>query len=111
MKEIILDIEKLNNVAEPLQFLAEQGPQKEEGNEIIFITARFSNSDFNIDVENITKYWLLQNDIPYDKLIINANEKQKVAIEEKIDVFLDDSIRNCEMNFKQKKGTNYDKLN
>ena len=35
MKELILDIEKLNKVAEPLQFLTEQGPQKEEGNEII----------------------------------------------------------------------------
>ena len=68
---------------------------KEEGNEIIFITARFNHSDFNLDVENITKNWFLQNDIPYDKLIINANEKQKIALEEKIDVFFDDSVRNC----------------
>ena len=48
MKEIILDIEKLNNVAEPLQFLAEQGPQKEEGNEIIAQIKEVIKADKNI---------------------------------------------------------------
>jgi peptide deformylase len=35
MVEIIKDIEKLTSVAKPLQFLTEQGIEKEEGLEII----------------------------------------------------------------------------
>ena len=48
MKEIILDIEKLNEIAEPLQFLTEQGPQKEEGNEIIAQIKEVIEADKNI---------------------------------------------------------------
>lgn len=69
---------------------------KDEGNKIIFITARFQPTTFELNVEKITKQWLEKNDIPYDKLIVNASDKQKVAIDEKIDVFIDDSFRNCQ---------------
>ena len=48
MKELVLDIEKLNKVAEPLQFLTEQGPQKEEGNEIIAQIKEIIEADKNI---------------------------------------------------------------
>lgn len=33
--------------------------------------------------------------ITFDKLIINAREKAPICLEEKIDLFIDDSIRNC----------------
>ena len=33
--------------------------------------------------------------IPYDKLIVNAKEKAPICLEEKIDLFIDDSIHNC----------------
>ena len=33
----------------------------------------------------------------YDKLIINSHNKLEIAKQEYIDIFIDDSIRNCEM--------------
>lgn len=66
---------------------------KEEGNKIILITARFDWA--NVNVEEVTLKWLKDNNIEYDKLIINALDKSKIAIDNKIDVFLDDSFENC----------------
>lgn len=68
---------------------------KEKGNKIFLITARFD--DGIVDVKAITKKWLEQNDIKYDKLIINSHNKLEIAKQEEIDIFIDDSIRNCEM--------------
>lgn len=66
---------------------------KEEGNKIILITARFDWADVN--AEETTLKWLKENNIEYDKLIVNAQDKAKIATENKIDVFLDDSFDNC----------------
>lgn len=66
---------------------------KEEGNKIILITARFNW--VNVNVEEVTLKWLKDNNIEYDKLIINALDKSKIAVDNKIDVFLDDSFENC----------------
>ncbi len=68
---------------------------KEKGNKIILITARFD--DGIVNVKAITEKWLEVNKINYDKLIINSHNKLETAKEEKIDIFIDDSIRNCEM--------------
>lgn len=68
---------------------------KENGNKIFLITARIDDSI--VDVQRITEKWLECNNIKYDKLIINSYNKLKIAKKEKIDVFIDDSIRNCEM--------------
>lgn len=68
---------------------------KENGNKVILITARID--DGIVDVRTITKKWLEANNIKYDKLIINSHNKLEIAKNENIDVFLDDSIRNCEM--------------
>lgn len=68
---------------------------KEKGNKIFLITARFD--DGIIDVRAITEKWLELNNIKYDKLIINSHNKLEIAKQEKIDIFVDDSIRNCEM--------------
>ena len=68
---------------------------KENGNKIILITARID--DEIVDARAITEKWLKANEIKYDKLIINSHNKLEIAKQEKIDIFIDDSIRNCEM--------------
>ncbi len=67
---------------------------RNEGYKIIIITAR-SNYYYE-DALKMTKDWLKKENIPYDKLIIEARDKAKVALEEKIDIFLDDDIINCQ---------------
>ncbi len=67
---------------------------KEEGNEISFITARLLNIK-NCDTENITIRTLKDNDIPYDKLIINASDKLKFCQENNIEIFIEDSYETC----------------
>lgn len=67
---------------------------KEEGNEISFITARLLNIK-NCDTENITIRTLNDNDIPYDKLIINASDKLKFCQENNIQIFIEDSYETC----------------
>jgi uncharacterized HAD superfamily protein len=66
---------------------------KEEGHEIILITARWN--DIGVDTESITKKWLKKHGIKYDKFIMNAQDKGEVAFENKLDVFVDDSLKNC----------------
>lgn len=66
---------------------------KEEGNRISLITARFPSNKF--DVEGLTKKWLKDNKINYDELILNAQDKVKLAKDNNVDIFIDDSIKNC----------------
>ena len=66
---------------------------KESGDKIFLITARWNLKDNNI--EQITKDWLKENNVEYDKLIINAKEKLKFVKENNIEIFIDDSCRNC----------------
>lgn len=68
---------------------------KEKDHKLILITARFEVPGANI--VGITKNWLKENGIEYDKLIVNSQNKLEIAQNENIDIFLDDSIRNCEM--------------
>ena len=49
------------------------------------------------DVEKLTEDWIYKNNIPCDKLIIDAENKLVVAEKENIDVFIDDSFVNCKM--------------
>lgn len=69
---------------------------KDEENKIVLITARWQPEKFDLDVEKETKNWIEKNNIPYDKLIINAINKEDIAKRENIDVFIDDSFKNCE---------------
>lgn len=86
--------EILQNV-QPKSFATESIKQlKKEGHKIILITARFPSEKF--DVKELTMKWLKENKIDYDELIINAQDKVEVAKNKKIDLFLDDSIHNCE---------------
>ncbi|MDD4110459.1 MAG: hypothetical protein PHS54_02780 [Clostridia bacterium] len=65
-----------------------------EGHEIIIITAR---SDEELKTpEKISIKWLKKNKLPFDKIVVNANDKGKVCKENNIDVFIDDLPRNID---------------
>ena len=66
---------------------------KEEQNEIYIITAR--DNEFHDDPYMLSKNWLDKNQIVYNKLIVNARNKDIVCKEEKIDIFIDDQLGNC----------------
>lgn len=66
---------------------------RKEGCQIIFITAR-SYAGFD-DPYQASFDYLQSHKVPFDKLIVNAQDKSKICVEEKIDLFIDDSIDNC----------------
>lgn len=66
---------------------------KQEGHEIIIITARWPEK--NCDVYGLTLKWLEENNIKYDDIVLNVQDKAKVALEKRIDLFIDDSLKNC----------------
>ncbi len=74
---------------------------RQEGNQIIFISARSDNGFKDPYKTSLT--YLVKNNVPFDKLIVNAKDKRKVCIEEKIDLFIDDSVDNC-------KSVNYESI-
>ena len=67
---------------------------KDEGNKIIFVTARLLKIK-DCDTESITKKTLEDNNIPYDKLIINAKDKLEYCLENNIQIFIEDSYETC----------------
>lgn len=67
---------------------------KQEGNEIIFITARLTNIK-NCETENITKETFRKYNIPYVKLIMNVDDKLKFCKENDVEVFIEDSYETC----------------
>ena len=67
---------------------------KEEGDSLYFITARLTNVK-NCNTEEITKKTLLDNNIVYDELIVNANDKLEISKEKGIDLFIEDSYETC----------------
>jgi len=66
---------------------------KAEGNEIVLITARYPASHF--DIKKVTLEWLKTNNIPYDEIEIIREGKAQVALDKKVDLFIDDSFKNC----------------
>lgn len=66
---------------------------KRDGHELYLITAR-NNLEFE-EPYDFTYNFLKMNNIPFDKLIVNAIDKGKAAIDNKIDLFIDDSIKHC----------------
>ena len=66
---------------------------RKKGNKIYIITAR--DSEFHDNPYKLSKEWLDKNNLEYDKLIVDARDKAKVCLEEKIDIFIDDSLSNC----------------
>ncbi len=82
-----------------LQYKIKHGVRKvikklrEDGHEIIFITARSTNGFY--DPYKTSLKYLEKHKIPFDKLIVDAKEKAPICLEEKIDLFIDDSVKNC----------------
>lgn len=80
------NVELKDGVKESLDYL------KEQGHEIIFITAR---GEFSKTSEEDTLNYFKEYNIPYDKLICEAYDKGKIAFDNKIDIFIDDLLTNC----------------
>lgn len=68
--------------------------QKEKNN-IILITSRYEYDESSFIVRDYTQKWLAKNNIPYDKLVMNAQNKLDASKENNIDIFIDDSIEHC----------------
>ena len=64
---------------------------RSEGNEIFFITARGFRENY-YPYESSVKY-LEDNNVEYDKVIINAKDKALACKEESIELFIDDSLK------------------
>lgn len=67
---------------------------KEEGNNIIIITARWNGEE--IDAFEISENWLKKYNLNFNKMYVGIENKAEIAVKENIDLFIDDSIRNCE---------------
>ena len=88
--------EKIINEVKPKTLAVEYLKKlHDEGHKIILITARWETEEANI--EKLTQEWVESNNIPYDKLIINAENKLIAAKQENINIFIDDSFKNCKM--------------
>lgn len=74
---------------------------KEDGHTIVIITGR-DNGEYS-DPYNMTKKWLREKEIPYDKLIFTKYKKEKAekCIENGIDVMIDDSNSICRECYKK----------
>lgn len=67
---------------------------KSEGHQIVFITARLTNIK-DCDTENITKATFEKYNIPYDKLIMNVDNKLEFCKQNGVEVFIEDSYETC----------------
>lgn len=67
---------------------------KNDGNKIIIITARDTKS--LKEVHEVCKDWLINNKINVDKIVVDGGNKAQKCLENKIDIFIDDNICNCE---------------
>ena len=66
---------------------------KKKGHNIYLITARWDIP--NNDTKQITEDWLNNNNVMYDKLFMNASDKLQLVKDNNIDIFIDDSLKNC----------------
>lgn len=66
---------------------------KKLGCNIFFISAR-NDSEFS-EMYEFTNQWLIENNIEFDKLIINCNDKLKKCLDNDIKLFIDDNYITC----------------
>ena len=67
----------------------------EEGDEIIFITARNNKGDRISDSYSISKRLLDKNEIKYNKIITECEDKLLECKKNHVDIFIDDKIETC----------------
>ena len=107
LKIILQEALPKENVIEAIKKL------KELGCNIIFITAR---KDIEVDgMYALTKQWLDDNNIEFDKLVVNCDNKLQECINNNIKLFIDDNYFTCKQVHDSKKievllyKTNYNK--
>lgn len=65
----------------------------DKGHKIILISSR---GEGFTDAYKLTKEYLDKNNVVYDKIIVGASrDKAKACLEERIDLFIDDSYKHC----------------
>ena len=74
---------------------------KDDGNEIIIITARDTKS--LKEVHKVCENWLINNKVNVDKIVVDGEDKAQKCLENKIDIFIDDNVYNCESVYKNLK--------
>lgn len=62
---------------------------RNDGHKLIIITAR--NAKWHTDPYKLSTDWLNKNNIIFDKLLIGHEDKLQACLDEKIDIFIDDS--------------------
>ena len=67
---------------------------KNQGHKIYLITARFARPTF--DIKQVTEMWLKDNQIEFDEIIYEAQDKVEAVKNNNIDIFIDDAVPNCE---------------
>lgn len=72
---------------------------KDEGNRITIITKRrFAGEETKEgkDIRSLVEIFLIEQDIPYDKIVFSKGDKLDDCLKEKVTVMLEDSPRNSE---------------
>ena len=88
LKKIFEEAEIKENAKEKINAL------KNDGNKIIIITARDTKS--LIEVSKACENWLINNKVNVDKIVVDGEDKVQKCLENKIDIFIDDGVYNCE---------------
>lgn len=68
-----------------------------DGNEIYIITSRYpthENSEASTKMKKIVEQWLLKHNINYNKIIFSNSDKVKDCEEFKIDLMIEDKVKN-----------------
>lgn len=86
LEEVVSQAEVKENAQEVIEEI------RNEGNEIFIITAR-SQPRFK-DPYNLTKDFLDKNNIVYDEIIVNCEDKYKYCKENDIEIMMDDEPQN-----------------
>ena len=87
LRTLLNEAEIKYNAAEKINKL------KNEGYKIIIITSR-NEKELN-DMYSFTEKWLKNHNINYDKLIINSFQKEEECLKNKVNIFIDDNMKNC----------------
>lgn len=95
LKKIFEEAEIKENAKEKINAL------KNGGNKIIIITARDTKS--LKEVHKVCENWLINNKVNVDKIVVDGEDKAQKCLENKIDIFIDDNVYNCESVYKNLK--------
>lgn len=95
LKKIFEEAEIKENAKEKINAL------KKDGNKIIIITARDTKS--LKEVHKVCENWLINNKVNVDKIVVDGEDKAQKCLENKIDIFIDDNVYNCESVYKNLK--------